>query len=37
MAIECEGVKHALGSLVALWMMLKALSFGRVLAVLGFF
>jgi hypothetical protein len=37
MAIVSEGVKHALGSLVALWMMLKALSFGWVLAGLGFF
>ncbi len=32
-----EGVKHALASLVALGMMLKALSLGLVLAGLGFF
>jgi hypothetical protein len=32
-----EGVKHTLGSLVALGMMLKALSFGLVLAGFGFF
>jgi hypothetical protein len=37
MTIVSEGVKHGLGSLVALGMMLKALSRGLVLAGLGFF